>query len=84
MTYQAKAAQHKKEAVKALSMHMQEYPVVGLVNVENLPSRQLQVLRAKLRKDVLLAMTKKGFINRAINSVKDSKKNFEKLGRKPI
>jgi len=79
MTYQAKAAQHKKDAVKALSMHMQEYPVVGLVNVENLPSRQLQVLRAKLRKDVLLAMTKKGFINRAINSVKDSKKNFEKL-----
>lgn len=79
MTYQAKAAQYKKDAVKALSMHMQEYPVVGLVNVENLPSRQLQVLRAKLRKDVLLAMTKKGFINRAINSVKDSKKNFEKL-----
>jgi len=79
MTYQVKAAQYKKDAVKTLSKYMQEYPVVGILNVENLPARQLQVLRAKLRKDVLITMSKKLFINRAIEFVKGSKKNFEKL-----
>ena len=79
MTYQAKAAQYKKDAVQTLTKYMLEYPVVGIVNVENMPARQLQVLRAKLRKEALLTMSKKLFINRAINSVKGSKKNFEKL-----
>ncbi|MAG15883.1 50S ribosomal protein L10 [Candidatus Woesearchaeota archaeon] len=78
MTYQAKATQYKKDAVKVLAQSMEQYPVVGLVNVENLPAKQLQVLRLKLRKDVYITMNKKLLIKRAIDSVK-SKKNFEKL-----
>ncbi|MBI2664848.1 50S ribosomal protein L10 [Candidatus Woesearchaeota archaeon] len=78
MTYQAKAAQYKKDTVALLSGQLKEYPVVGLVNVENLPARQLQVLRSKLRKDALITMSKKVLIKRAMDSVED-KKDFEKL-----
>jgi len=78
MTYQAKAAQYKKDNVAVLSKYMKEYPVVGIVNVENLPSKQLQVLRLKLRKDALITMSKKVLIRRAIESMKE-KKGFDKL-----
>ncbi len=79
MTFIAKAAQYKKEQVAALTELMKEYPVVGLVNVANLPSRQFQILRKKLRKDVLLIMGKTQFIRMAIDNVKDSKADFIKL-----
>ncbi len=79
MTYQAKAAQYKKEQVEAFAELMKEYPVIGLVNVANLPSRQFQILRKKLRKDALLLMGKTQFIEMAIEKAKGSKKNFEKL-----
>src|SRR3989344_1363095 len=76
---QAHVADYKKEAVGALARLMGEYPVVGVVNVENLPAPQLQVLRSKLRKDALIVMDKKRLIRRAIDSVKDSKSGFDKL-----
>lgn len=79
MTFTAKAAEYKKGQVAAFAKLMREYPVVGLVNVENLPSRQFQILRKKLRKDVLLVMGKTQFIRMAIDDVKDSKAGFIKL-----
>ncbi len=79
MTFTAKAAEYKKEQVAAFAKLMREYPVVGLVNVANLPSRQFQILRKKLRKDVLLVMGKTQFIRMAIDDVKDSKADFIKL-----
>ncbi len=79
MTFTAKAAQYKKEQVAAFTELMKEYPVVGLVNVANLPSRQFQILRKKLRKDVLLVMGKTQFIKMAIDNVKGSKADFIKL-----
>ncbi len=79
MTYTAKAAEYKKEQVSAFAKLMKEYPVVGLVNVANLPSRQFQILRKKLRKEVLLLMGKTQFIKMAIENVKDAKVDFIKL-----
>lgn len=79
MTYTAKAAQYKKDRVEAFAELMKEYPVIGLVNVANLPSRQFQILRKKLRKDALLLMGKTQFIEMAIEKAKDSKKDFGKL-----
>ena len=78
MTYKAKAARYKVDEVNALLKLINEYPVIGLLNVENLPSQQLQVLRSKLRKDLLIRVSKKEFIRRAIEQTKD-KKDFEKF-----
>ena len=49
MSYQAKAAQYKVDEVNTLLDLIKEYPVIGILNVENLPSQQLQALRSKLR-----------------------------------
>ena len=73
MTYKAKAARYKVDEVKALLELINEYPVIGLLNVENLPSQQLQVLRSKLRKNLLIRVSKKEFIRRAIEQAKDKK-----------
>ena len=77
MSYQAKAAQHKVDEVKTILDLINEYPVIGMLNVQNLPSQQLQVLRSKLRKDLLIRVSKKEFIRRAIEQAKDSKNDFE-------
>ena len=77
MSYQAKAAQYKADEVKVLLDLINEYSVVGMLNIENLPSQQLQALRSKLRKALLIRVSKKEFIKRAIQKAKDSKKNFE-------
>ena len=67
----------KKQEVKALTKLIEEYPIVGVVNMENLPAKQLQIMREKLRKDVLIRMSKARLIKLAI---KDSKKqNVSKL-----
>ncbi len=79
MTYTTKAADYKKEQVVAFAKLMKEYPVVGIVNVANLPSRQFQILRKKLRKEALILMGKTQFIKMAIDDVKDSKADFIKL-----
>ncbi len=79
MTHQTKAAQYKKDDVAAFTELMKEYPVIGLVNVANLPSRQFQILRKKLRKEVLLLMGKTQLIKMAIENAKGSKKDFAKL-----
>ena len=52
-------------------------PVVAVVNVENLPAKPLQTLRKKMRGSVLITMSKKPFIKRAIE--KQDKKDFGKL-----
>lgn len=78
MSYQAKAAQYKVDEVSTLLDLIKEYPVIGILNVENLPSQQLQALRSKLRKDFLIRVSKKELIGRAIEQAKD-KDGFEKF-----
>ncbi|NQU98889.1 50S ribosomal protein L10 [Candidatus Woesearchaeota archaeon] len=73
----AHVAQHKKETVKEFTKLIDEYPIIGVVNMQNLPTKQLQIMREKLRGKVLLRMTKRRLINIAIN---DSKKpHIDKL-----
>ncbi len=84
MSFQAKAAQYKKDEVQELAKLMREYPVIGIVNVENLPAKPLQVLRLKLRKSVLVKMSKKPLIERAIEIVKGQKNGFENLQKHVI
>lgn len=56
----AHVAEAKKKNVAEIVKLLDEYPVVGIVNMTNLPAKQVQVMRSKLRaKKTVLRMTKK-------------------------
>ncbi|MBI2142760.1 50S ribosomal protein L10 [Candidatus Woesearchaeota archaeon] len=57
--YAAKAAVQKKKAVDALVKLFNAYSVVAVVNLESLPSAQLQRLRASLGGDLNIVVCKK-------------------------
>ena len=71
---QAHVAPYKKEVVSNLVKLIKEYPIIGVVNMENLGASALQSMRAKLRKDCVLTMTKRRLIKLAIEETKSSKK----------
>ena len=75
----AHVAEYKKEIVSNLAKLMTDYPIVAVVNMENLPAPQLQTMRAQLRKDFFITMTKRRLIRLAIEQVKSSKKGIEQL-----
>ncbi len=78
----AKVAEQKKKWVAELASLMVNNKVVGVVNMENLPAKQLTIMRAKLRDRVQIKMAKRRFINIAIDQAKSQKKDLEKL--KPL
>jgi|FLOH01.1.fsa_nt_gi large subunit ribosomal protein L10 len=63
-------AQHKKDKVNAFTKLIEEYPIIGSINMQNLPTKQLQNMRAKLRGGVLLKMTKRRLLNIALANSK--------------
>ncbi|MFH1770109.1 MAG: 50S ribosomal protein L10 [archaeon] len=73
----AHVSQHKKDKVKEFTKLIDEYPIIGIVNMKNLPTKQLQVMRAKLRGNVLLRMTKTRLIRIALDNSK--KPGIDKL-----
>jgi len=76
---QAHVAEYKKEIVSNLASLMNEYPIIGVVNMENLPTPQLQTMRAQLRGRFHLTMTKRRLIKLAVERAKASKKGIEQL-----
>ncbi len=75
----AHVAQHKKDTVQKIVKLMVDYPIIGAVNMENLPAAQLQTMQAKLRKDVVMLMTKRRLMKIAIAEAKAKKPGIEKL-----
>jgi len=74
----SRAAPKKKKTVKEIVDKIKKYPIIGVVNMENLPTPQLQRMRAQLRDKVDLLMTKKRLILKALDQVKD-KPGLEKI-----
>lgn len=72
-----KAAIHKKEKISKLKELAKTYPIIGILNLENLPCAQLQQMRAKLREKVEIFMTRKTLIQRGLKETKLA--NIEKL-----
>jgi len=79
MKFHSKPSASKKNVVKEFAQLLLEYPIIGSVNMANLPASQLQTLRTKLRQTVEMRMTKKRLITIAIDQVKDKKPGIEKL-----
>ncbi len=73
----AHVAEYKKKIVNELGDLISSYPVVGAVNMESLPTAQLQKMREQLRNKVVIRMAKRRFMNLAFDKLKDSKKGIE-------
>ena len=75
----AHVSEAKKKVVANLVKLIKENPIIGVVNMENLPASQLQKISAKLRDNVVLTMTKKRLMKLAFEKTKDDKKDILKL-----
>lgn len=71
----------KKAEVTKLKKLIKESPIVGIVNMQNLPMAQLQRMRKKLRDDLTLYMSKKRLIRLALEGLAKDKKDIEKLDK---
>jgi len=76
---QAHVADYKKEIVSNLVNLINSNPIIGVVNMENLPAPQLQAMRAQLRGKFFITMTKRRLIKLAFEETKSKKKDIEKL-----
>ena len=76
---QAHVAEYKKDIVNKIVNLIAEYPIIGIVNMENLPAPQLQTMRAQLRGKFFITMTKRRLIKIALEQTKSKKKDIEKL-----
>ena len=77
----AHVALYKKRIVQDFVKLFKEYPIVGVVNMENLPAKQLQQIREALRGKVVLRMTKQRLMKIVIEQVKAEKKGIEELDK---
>ena len=82
MAEKIKKAEHhvpefKVKLVNDLAKLMDSYNIIGIVNMENLPAKQLRNMRAQLRGKVVLLMSKKRLIRLAIE--KSKKQNIKEL-----
>jgi len=65
-----KAAPEKKEVVKKIQQLGKAYPIIGLLNMENLPAGSLLQMKKQLRGKVELVMTRKTLIMRGLQGLK--------------
>jgi len=75
----AHVSEFKKKVVQDITKLGKEYPIIGVVNMENLPGPQLQSMRAELRGKVELFMTKKRLMKIALEKLKNEKNGIETL-----
>src|SRR3989344_2860778 len=73
-------SQQKKQLVQQLIKDIDQYPIVGVLNLQNLPAQQLQAMRAMLKqKGVKLSMTKKKLLELALDQSKQKIKGMPAL-----
>lgn len=65
----AVAAQYKKDAVQEIKELMGQYPIIGALNMEGLPARQLQKMREQLRGKCVIRMSKRRLIQVALEEL---------------
>lgn len=75
----AHVADYKKEAVKEYVDLIKKFPIVGAVNMEGLPTPQLQIMRATLRPGVVIKVSKRRLIKLALEQAKKEVPGIEKL-----
>ena len=67
----------KKKEVEKIRKLAESYPTIAIINLENLPTKQLQAIKKKLKGKILTKITKKRFIKFAFDgSSQDRLKKF--------
>ena len=79
MNKATKIPEKKKQIVKQLSQLVKDYPIVGIVNMENLPAKQLQTMKDQLRDTVEIIMTKQRMIKIILENCDADKKDIKNL-----
>ncbi len=77
-----KAIQVKQKIVDNFVKLMNEFPIVGAVDMESLPAPQLQVMKGQLRDTVTIMMAKKRVIFKALDEAEKTNKGISKLKEK--
>ena len=75
----AHVAEWKKEEVLELKGIIDEYDVVGIVDLLNIPAKQLQEMRRNLKDKAVIRMSKKNLIDLALEDCNASKNNIVDL-----
>ena len=75
----AVVADWKKKNVKDYAKLLTQYPIVGIVNMENLPAAQLQKMRQQLRNKVVLVIGKKRLFKLAIEEASKTNPEVSKI-----
>jgi large subunit ribosomal protein L10 len=75
--------QWKKSAVDDLANLMENYKVLGLIDLTNMPDNLIQQIRKQLREKALIRMAKKSIVLRALEKYqkKSKKKNLVDFGK---
>ncbi|MBW2977834.1 50S ribosomal protein L10 [Candidatus Woesearchaeota archaeon] len=76
---EARVSKYKQKVVDEFVKLIEGYPIIAAVNLEMMPTPQLQVMRSKLRDKVVLRMSKRRLMKIAIEKAKEKKKGIEKL-----
>jgi large subunit ribosomal protein L10 len=71
-------SEKKKQSVIEIKQLVEKYPVVGILDLFKMPSRQLQYIRRDIRDNVLVKMCKKRVTLLALKDIK-GKEGIEKL-----
>lgn len=79
MKPKAHVSEKKKKDVAELTKLVKKYSIIGIVDMENLPARQLQNMKEKLRDTVVLRMSKKRLMRIVLENCKSDKKGLEEL-----
>jgi len=68
-------SEKKKESLKKLKAEMKKYPVIGIIDMHNLPAKQLFEIKQKLKGKAIITMYKKRIIKLALkdSDLKDIK-----------
>ena len=75
----AHVAEWKKEEVKELKGIIDEYDVIGIVDLMNIPAKQLQEMRKALNDKAVIRMSKINLINLALEDCNADKNNIVDL-----
>jgi large subunit ribosomal protein L10 len=77
--HKPKITSEKKKQVDDFEKLLADYPIIGIINVESLPSKQLQSVRGKLREAVLIKMTKRRYLKLAVEKAKEKNHGIERI-----
>ncbi|NQU79500.1 50S ribosomal protein L10 [Candidatus Woesearchaeota archaeon] len=79
MVKTAKIPDSKKRVIDDFVKLAKDYPIIGAVNMENLPTKQLQNMRAQLRGKVVLKMSKRRLMKLALEKAVKDKPGIDQL-----